>query len=219
MSKELAKSNDKEITKLGDFSTVEEAMKWASKVIDSNLLPNAITEPEQVMVIVQHGKELGISPHIALNNIHVIGGRPTLSSSMIGSLLKRRGIEWTWDHDYDKIIDEKGEAEMYTDEVANRRTTIHFYWKSKITERVMETTHSVTWVQMALAGYVDKDNWRKYPKEMMRARCLAYAVRALFPEVLSGFYSDLEINDVVGNDSVDVNLTEEGDLVLTSNEN
>jgi hypothetical protein len=38
---------------------------------------------------------------------------------------------------------------------------------------VMDTTHSVTWAQMALAGYVKKDNWEKYPKEMMRARCLA----------------------------------------------
>ena len=70
---------------------------------------------------------------------------------------------------------------------------------------------------MALAGYTTKQNWTKYPKEMMRARCLSYAVRALFPEVLLGMYSDIEMNDVaegMGGNSREVNITEEGDVEL-----
>jgi len=46
----------------------------------------------------------------------------------------------------------------------------------------------------------------------MRARCLAYAVRALFPEVLSGFYTDLELNDTPLGDDCEVKVNEEGDL-------
>jgi len=202
------------LIKLDSFTSVDEMLKWASIVIDSGLLPNSITEPEQVLTIVQHGKELGITPHISLNNIHVISGRPTLSSAMLGSLLKKRGVEWVWDEDFNTIRTDKGEAETAPDGSANRRTTIHFFWKSNITERVMETTHSVTWAQMVLAKYTNKDNWNKYPKEMMRARCLSYAVRAIFPEVLSGFYTELEIQDVLPQDTLDIKLNEDGDLIL-----
>lgn len=163
---EKSKSTSLELTKFEDFKSVEELSQWATKIIDSGLLPNAVSEPEQVLSIVQHGKELGITPFIALNNIHVISGRPTLSSAMIGSLLKRRGIEWTWDEDFIPVKNDNGEVETIGDGSPNRRTTIHFYWKSTITERLMETTHSITWAQMALAGYLTKDNWKKYPKEI-----------------------------------------------------
>ncbi len=52
---------------------------------------------------------------------------------------------------------------------------------------------------------------------MMRARCLSSAVRALFPDVLMGMYSDLEINDVaeeLGVDEQEIVVTEEGDIKL-----
>ena len=178
-------------------------------------MPSSISEPEQVITIIQHGKELGLTPHTALNNINVIQGRPTLSSTIIGSLLKKRGIEWVWDEDFNPILNEDKTPETTPSGDKNRRTTIHFYWQSTVTNRVMDTAFSVTWAQMDIAGYTSKDNWKKYPKEMLRARCLAYACRALFPEVLSGFYSDLEINDVIPN-STEVTVTEEGDLRLNS---
>ena len=216
MGKEIAKLEEN-LTRLEDFTTIEDMEKWAKVAIDSGYLPNSITEPEQVMVIVQHGKELGITPHLAIQNIHVISGRPTLSSSMLGSLLKSRRVEWTWDEDFQVIKDDDGNVEKLGTGEANRRTTIHFYWKSKITDRVMETTFSVTWAQMAIAGYTTKQNWEKYPKEMLRARCLAYAIRALFPEVLSGVYTDLEIEDVMGEGNT-IDVTEEGDIILTNKE-
>ena len=51
----------------------------------------------------------------------------------------------------------------------------------------------------------------------MRARCLAYAVRALFPEILSGIYTDLEIQDVVSDETIDIKLNEEGEITLIEN--
>jgi hypothetical protein len=193
-------------TKLDGFTNVEEMMRWAQTVIDSGLLPDSIGAPEQVLTIVQHGKELGLTPHIALNNIHVIAGRPVVSSSMLGAMLKRRGIEW--------IIAEDFATVDSPDDSVDKRTSYRFYWKSPVTERVMETTFSITWRQMEVAGYTTKQNWQKYPKEMMRARCLAYAVRALFPEVLLGNYTDLEMADVDQRSNYDVEMTEEGDVKL-----
>jgi hypothetical protein len=193
-------------TKLDGFTNVEELMKWATTIIESGLLPNSIGAPEQVLTIVQHGKELGLTPHIALNNIHVIAGRPVVSSTMLGAMLKRRKIEWIIDEDFATIDAPDG--------TFDKRTTYRFYWKSPITERVMETTFSITWKQMEVAQYTEKQNWQKYPKEMMRARCLAYAVRALFPEVLLGSYTDLEMADVDPQGDYDATVNEEGEVQL-----
>lgn len=193
--------------KLGNFKTVGEMMKWADTIIESGLLPNSIDGPEQVITIVQHGQELGLTPHISLNNLHVIAGRPVVSSSMLGALLKRHGVEWIIEEDFAVVPKDED----------NRRTTYKFFWKSKVVGRVMEATHSISWKQMEVAGYTTKQNWNKYPKEMMRARCLSSAVRALFPDVLMGMYSDLEINDVakdLGVEEIPVTVNEEGDVVI-----
>lgn len=207
--KEVAVIANEEV-KLKNFSSVDEMMKWADTIIEGGLLPDSISEPEQVITIVQHGQELGLTPHIALNNLHVIAGRPVVSSSMLGALLKKRNVEWIIEQDF----------ETYTgpDGVEDKKTTYKFYWKSKVVDKVMEATHSITWRQMEVAGYTTKHNWGKYPKEMMRARCLASAVRALFPEVLMGMYSDLEINDVakdLGVQELDVTVDTEGEIILT----
>ena len=56
---------------------------------------------------------------------------------------------------------------------------------------------------------------------MMRARCLSSAVRALFPEIFLGLYTDLEINDVaeeIGGDEMDVQVHEDGSVVLIPSE-
>lgn len=206
----MAEKNEKVInnivspTKLSGFNTVEEMKVWADTIIESGLLPDSISEPEQVIVIVQHGRELGLTPHVALNNIHIIAGKPVVSSSMLGALLKRAGVEWRITQDF--VAEEE-----------DRVTSYIFYWKSKITDKVMEAEHSITWKQMTLAGYTSKHNWNKYPKEMMRARCLSSGVRALFPEILMGFHSDLEINDVaedLGGDEYKVELDESGEVII-----
>ena len=213
MKNELA-TTEGALTKLDGFSSVEDMKKWAVTVLDSGLLPHSITDAEQVITIVQHGKELGLTPHIALNNIHVISGRPTLSSVMLGSLLKRHGVEWVWDHDFEIIKDDKGEPEIATDGAMNRRTTIHFYWKSKITGRVMDAPFSITWAQMVIAGNTTKDNYRRLPKEMLRARTLSAGIRALFPEVLSGFYTEVEIQDALPDENIKLDVDKEGDIII-----
>lgn len=51
----------------------------------------------------------------------------------------------------------------------------------------------------------------------MRARCLSSAVRALFPEIFLGLYTDLEINDIaeeLGDESLSVTLAEDGTVIL-----
>lgn len=140
--------------KLDGFMSIDEMKAWATTIIDSGLLPSSIDTPEAVITIVQHGKELGLTPHIALNNLHVIAGRPVISSSMLGAMLKKHGVEWVITEDF------------ITMEDGNNRTTYEFYWKSKIIDKVMTASFSITWNQMKLASYTEKQNWQRYPKEI-----------------------------------------------------
>ena len=205
MNNELVKRSEAGTSQLIGFGSLQEAKSWAEERIDSGLLPDSISEPEQVLTIAQQGIELGLQPLTALNNIHIIAGRTVISSAMMGALLKRAGVEFVWDEDFVTIKNPEGKED--------KRTTIHMYWFSDILKREMDAKFSVTMLQMTVAGYTKKDNWKKYPKEMLRARCLAYAVRALKPEVLMGMYTDMEMVDAK-DINVEVTQTEEGDVTI-----
>ena len=41
--------------------------------------------------------------------------------------------------------------------------------------------------------------------------------RSYFPEVLSGFYTELEIQDSFPDANVDINVNEQGEIILTNN--
>jgi hypothetical protein len=45
------------------------------------------------------------------------------------------------------------------------------------------------------AGLGGKDNWAKYPRQMLRARVISEGVRAVFPAVLQGMYTPEEVID------------------------
>lgn len=45
------------------------------------------------------------------------------------------------------------------------------------------------------AGLSGKDNWRKFPDQMLRARCASEGVRAVFPACLNGMYVSEEVQD------------------------
>lgn len=45
------------------------------------------------------------------------------------------------------------------------------------------------------AGLGSKDNWRSYPRQMLRARTISEGVRAVYPGVLQGMYTPEEVGD------------------------
>jgi hypothetical protein len=45
------------------------------------------------------------------------------------------------------------------------------------------------------AGLGSKDNWKSYPRQMLRARVISEGVRATFPAVLNGMYTPEEVQE------------------------
>lgn len=193
----MAKSQEVSLAVLDDLKTREEYQL----ILDSGAIPGNLDTPEKLMTVIRMGKELGMQALTAVTNIHIIKGRTVISSAMLGALLKQTGVEYIYTKDY--FVEEDGRIV----------TELEFEFLSKISGKPKTATFSVSWAQMELAGYTEKQNWEKYPKEMMRARCMAYAVRALFPEVLLGVYTDSEIVDAM-NTGHDTTINEEGDVVI-----
>jgi hypothetical protein len=157
------------------------------------------------MTVMQLGREMGMGPMTTINNINIIKGRTVVSAAGLGAMLKRTGKEFTWTKDF---VTEDGK----------QITEIEFEWISIVTGKPKTARFSVSWQEMERAGFTTKENWQKMPKNMLRARCMAYAVRALFPEVLLGIYTDSEIVDApikgYENESYEAITNEEGHITI-----
>jgi hypothetical protein len=46
------------------------------------------------------------------------------------------------------------------------------------------------------AGIAGKDNWKNYPRAMLRSRCISEGVRAVAPGVATGIYTVDEVQDM-----------------------
>lgn len=126
---------------------------------------------EQAVALVLMGREMGIPAMQALSTIHVIEGKPTAGVHVIGALLARGGVRWR--------------VAEHTHEVC----TIVFErpgWQP--------ATARFTLADARGAGLAGKDNWRKYPRNMLYARAFTEGARIIAPDLCCGLmYTPEEI--------------------------
>lgn len=171
-------------------ATFGEKYQMAQLLVKSGLIPQSLNTPEKVCVALQWGHELQLSPMVAVNNITVVNGKPTLSADVMSAVVKRSpeygGIEWL------QMTDEVAEC------VVIRRGNGY-----------EEKTHSKYTIQdAAKAGLTGKDVWKKYPRRMLKHRCLSYALRDAFPDILAGLYNPEEMESIADT-PVERNITAE----------
>ncbi len=130
--------------------------KIAEAMVKSGILPRGIDNPYKAFAIIQKGREMGVEPMRALTGIYLIEGKTVVSPELKLECFRARGGKVQW--------------------VESTGTVAHV----KLTS-ADGTSHdeTVTMQEMTSAGLAGKDNWRKYPKSMLRARCIAFALRAM----------------------------------------
>lgn len=163
---------------------------FLQNLIDSKHLPSHVKTTQTAFTIVQMGKELGFAPMQALHQIVPIQGKLSLSAKAIGAVLRKGGVKFRTLEDGvyvygEKVSIEKLEAEKAT----GMRTTIEF------TRDGMIELCSFTWRDAELAGLTTKDNWKRMPKEMLYARCLAKGANRIGQDLLLGLYMTDELAD------------------------
>lgn len=156
----------------GDF---QELMKFSKVVAQSNLCPDHVKGPEDVVMIVQQGQELGLSPMQALQGLHVIRGKVGLGADTMKAICESSGQVERWD--YPTLNDTEVEVVVQRAGREPYRTT----WSKSRAEK---------------AGLWSSDTYQSYPTEMLRHRADAEAARAVFPDLLLGLYTPQELRSI-----------------------
>lgn len=184
---EVAKTPESQITKFDDFSSVEQMIGFAETLIKGKLLPTAYKTPESVVTAITQGKELGFKALTAINNIHIIENKATLSVHAIMALLKKADIRYEIVKDYEPVYKKDKEGNEKKIDVV---TSIRFL--EKWNDRIIENVVSFSMKEAASQGLTEKSNWVKMPKIMLRNRCLAIGARLVAPDALMGLYETSE---------------------------
>jgi hypothetical protein len=143
---------------MGDVFRLADALARAEGFVPRHLVGKA----PAIAAVILTGVELGIGPMEAMRGIHVVEGKPTMSAEMMLARARKAGVRTRWAETSDRVarlaVMVPGDAE----------------WQ----------TLSFSMEDAQRAGVAGKDNWRKYPAAMLRARCTSAALRAFCPEVL-----------------------------------
>jgi len=174
-------------------SSIPAASEWeymkdqAKTLVASGLLPRAIRTPEAAIVIMLKGKELGIPAMHAFSHIHVIEGKPTMSAELMLTMILSKCPDARVQY-----VQNDGEACLIEASRKAMGKTIFGFSKS----------------DAAGAGLMQKDNWKKYTRAMLRARATSEMARSMFPDALCGVsYTPEEIGG-------EVEVTESGEIIV-----
>ena len=140
----------------------------------SGLYPQ-LKSPAGAYAVVQYGYELGLGPMTSLQNINLIQGKPAANGQTMLSLAMSRGVTF-------KVEEETHET-----------CTILFKRGN------MEYRSTFTVEDAKRAGLTGKDNWKKWPSEMLYWRTVAKGVRRIAPDAVMGLYTpdELTSGDVI----------------------
>lgn len=157
----------------------QELVRFAEMAAGSDLMPKDYrSKPANIMLAVQMGSEVGLSPMQAIQNIAVINGRPSLWGDAMLGLVRRD----TKCQDVHEVIAGDGDARTATCTV--KRTSSS------------DTVRSFSVGDAKKAGLWGKQGpWLQYPDRMLQMRARGFALRDAFPDVLRGLISAEEAAD------------------------
>jgi len=147
---------------------IADAVRLAQILVASRLLPRSIATPEAAFAVICTGRELGLTAMQSLRSIHIIEGKPTMSADLMVALCKKSSV-----CRYFRLVESTAERAVY--ETARR-------------DDPEPTRLAFTMHEAQAAGVSGKDNWKRFPAAMLRARAASALVRAVYPDVLLGVY-------------------------------
>lgn len=146
------------------------AMKdMAVTFLNSGLLPRKYDTTEKVVTVMVKGRELGIGPLQALEQIYVADdGKLAMQADLMRALVLR-----------------SGRGTIIPQDVADDHATVQAirYGIGGRPDTVVTLTFGMDDARRAGLG---GDSWRKYPRQLCYARVTSEAVRVLFSDVLAG---------------------------------
>lgn len=171
-----------------DAENVAKAMAGSGFFQDSK-------QASQAIVKVLAGHELGFGPFASMTGIHIIQGKPAIGANLIAGAIKASGK-----YDYRIIILDDSHCEIEFYQIVNGKPV-----------SVGKSAFSLE--DAKKAGLTNKDNWAKFPRNMVFSRAISNGSRWYCPDVFSGapVYTPEELGadtDIDGN-VIDAVIVEE----------
>jgi hypothetical protein len=161
-------------------ATITEAMEFSKMLADSSMVPRAYQgKPQDIMVCVQWGYEIGLAPMQALQNIAVINGKPSVYGDAAMALVQASPVC--------EGVEEYMEGEGTPNPVAV--CIAHRKGRKPVTAKfsVEDAKRAGLWGKQG--------PWQAYPKRMLAMRARGFALRDAFPDVLKGLITAEEAQD------------------------
>jgi hypothetical protein len=176
MSNEIVKSQNV-------IQTMDDAERAARSMSASGFFADSKSAAQAVVKILA-GSELGFGPFASMTGVNIIQNKPVLAANLMAAAVKRNGK-----YNYRVVKhDEKS-------------CSIDFYEGG---EKVGNSTFTMD--DAAKAGVASKDNWKKYPRNMLFARALSNGQKWYAPDIFNGA-------TVYTPDELDATVDEEGNVV------
>jgi len=161
-------------------TTLSEAMTFSDMLANSSMVPRAYQgKPQDILVCVQWGMEMGLAPMQALQNIAVINGKPSVYGDAAMALVQASPVC----EDVEEFFEGEGTPNPVAVCVAKRKG------RKPVTARfsVEDAKRAGLWAKQG--------PWSAYPKRMLQMRARGFALRDAFPDVLKGMITVEEAQD------------------------
>lgn len=160
--------------------------KFAQYVAASGLAPKGMDKPEQILIALELGYEVGLQPMNAIQNIAVINGRPSIWGDAMLALVRSSGLL--------KKYKEEEIGTPYNDDYGYRITTVRKPEEGEDAEPLVTT---FTVAKAKKAGVWGKQGpWTQYPDRMLKLRARSFNLRDAFPDALKGMIAREEAIDL-----------------------
>ena len=143
--------------------TMEDAERAARAMSASGFFQET-KQASQAVVKILAGQELGFGPFASMTGVNIIQNKPVLAANLMAAAVKRGGK-------YNYRVTKHSETEC----------EIAFFEGGQEVGKSAFTMHDAE-----QAGLVNKDNWKKYPRNMLFARALSNGQKWYAPDVFNG---------------------------------
>lgn len=168
-----------------------EAWTFCESLAATPLLPDVYRkQPASVLWALEYGRALGLDVVTTITTIHVIKGKPCQSADLMLGRARTAGHRVRIKSERTRCV-----VSIQRHDDPDDETVIEWTLDDAVTAGLCEIKNDRPWAR-------DQKNqptpWEKFPRAMLRARCIAEGVRIACPEVLHGaIYTPEELGAVV----------------------
>ena len=152
---------------MSNIVSFNEMEQMAQAIAKSGLF--GMKDTNSVLALMAVAQAEGLHPATAARDFHIIQGRPALKADAMLARFQNAGGKVEW--------------KEYTDESV-----------TGVFSHPNGGNLAVTWTigQATKIGLVKPGSgWQKFPRAMLRSRCISEGIRSVFPGSVTGFYSCL----------------------------